>query len=83
MQELMYTRVWVMENPECTEWLEDERKRLEEEGVWDVPPEAVPIGLNQLCTGMQLTGRGGCHGDSGRFSVSGIFGCSIMSEPQT
>ena len=79
-QELMYTRVRVMENPECMEWLEDERKRLEEEGVWDVPPEAVPIGLNQLCTGMQETGRGGCHGDSGRFSISGILGYLNMLE---
>ena len=68
-QELMYTRVRVMENPECVQWLEDERKRLEEEGVWDVPPEAVPIGLNQLCTGMQETGSGGCHGDSSRLSI--------------
>jgi len=64
-EELMYTRVRVMENPECSEWLEDERKRLEEEGVWEVPPEAVPIGLNQLCTGMQERSNGGCHGDSG------------------
>ena len=70
MQELMYTRVRVMENPECMEWLEDERKRLEEEGVREVPPEAVPIGLNQLCTGMQDSANGGCHGDSGRFSIS-------------
>jgi len=64
-EELMYTRVRVMENPECMEWLEDERKRLEEEGVREVPPEAVPIGLNQLCTGMQDSANGGCHGDSG------------------
>ena len=71
-QELMYTRVRVMENPECMEWLEDERKRLEEEGVREVPPEAVPIGLNQLCTGMQDSANGGCHGDSGRFPISGI-----------
>ena len=61
-----------MENPECMEWLEDERKRLEEEGVREVPPEAVPIGLNQLCTGMQDSANGGCHGDSGRFPISGI-----------
>ena len=79
-QELMYTRVRVMENPECSEWLEDERKRLEEEGVWEVPPEAVPIGLNQLCTGMQERSNGGCHGDSGRFSLSSLAFGDLKTE---
>ena len=67
-----------MENPECTNWLEDERKRLERKRleelnsnlpsgsrISDVPPEVVPITLNQLCTGEEMGGRGGCHGDSG------------------
>lgn len=74
----MFTRVRVMENPECTNWLEDERKRLERKRleelnsnlpsgsrISDVPPEVVPITLNQLCTGEEMGGRGGCHGDSG------------------
>ena len=60
----MFTRVPIMKNEECREWLDDERRRMKAIGSSNVPP-VVPIEKNQLCTGMKEAGSGGCHGDSG------------------
>ena len=67
-QELMYTKVQVMENPKCREWFENESKLLDEKwgfGKGDWPP-IVNITENQLCSGDAQTRTGACYGDSGK-----------------
>ena len=67
-QELMYTKVQVMENPKCRDWFENESKLLDEKwgfGKGDWPP-IVNITENQLCSGDAQTRTGACYGDSGK-----------------